>query len=83
MTSWIEALDDERSRAAEELRRQVEKVLVVTVDARTGEIIDALVQPLDGFIRALAEAAQKKAATGEPVEWPRPSSGGTWWRPKA
>ncbi len=84
MTEWLEdlELDDERSRAAERLRQEVEKVLVVTVDSKSGEIIDALIQPLDGFIRALAEAAQKKAETGEPIDWPRPSAGGTWWRPK-
>lgn len=76
-TPWVES-----SGVAQELPEDVERVLVVTVDSKTGEIIDALVQPLDGFIRALAEAAQKKAETGEPIDWPRPSDGSTWWRPK-
>ncbi len=59
----------------------VERVLVVTVDPRTGEILDASVQPLEGFIRALAEAAEAGARRGEPARlaW-RPSA--TWWRPE-
>ena len=82
MTGSTDCPRDERSGAAQELPEDVERVLVVTVDSKTGEIIDALVQPLDGFIGALAEAAQRKAETGEPIDWPRPSDGSTWWRPK-
>jgi hypothetical protein len=74
---------NESSMHADELREEVEKVLVVTVDSKTGEIIDALVQSLDGFIRVLAEAAQKKAETGEPIDLKWVPAAGTWWRPKA
>ena len=79
----VEDRTPETLRTAKDLQGEVEKVLVVTVDSKTGEIIDALVQPLDGFIRALAEAAETKAATGEPLGLTWKPTPGSWWRPKA
>jgi hypothetical protein len=73
----------ETLRLAKKLDGELEKVLVVTVDSKTGEIIDALVQPLDGFIRALAEAAEGKAAAGEPLGSMSKPAPASWWRPKA
>ncbi len=79
----VEDRTPETLRIAKDLQGEVEKVLVVTVDSNSAEIIDALVQPLDGFIQALVEAAERKAATGEPLGLTWKPTPGSWWKPKA
>lgn len=73
--------EKEVTELVEEIRREVERVLVVTVDAKTGEIVDASVQKLEGFIRVLAEAAEARAETGEPIKLTWQPSGSSWWKP--
>jgi len=73
--------EDRILELVQEIREDVERVLVVSVDPDTGEVLDASVHKLEGFIRTLAEAAEEKAKTGAPIRLTWQPPGSRWWKP--